>query len=87
MQIRITEANQFSSVTGIVKIIDIFLNAELFIKILYPWIRIISRVDPNHWHQGCGSAFIFCESGTGSFSEYGSRSGSSCFKNADPDPA
>ena len=44
--------------------------------------------------QGCGSAFIFCESGSSSFSKCGS--GSSCLKmririqlpkNADPDPA
>ena len=35
-------------------------------------------------YQGCGSALIFCGSGSSRFSECGS--GSSCFKNADPDP-
>ena len=35
--------------------------------------------------QGCGSAFTFCGSRSSSLSEC--RSGSSCLKNADPDPA
>ena len=38
----------------------------------------------NH-SQACGSAFIFCGSGSSSFSRCGS--GSSCFLNGDPDPA
>ena len=35
------------------------------------------------WMQGCGSAFLFCVSGSKSFSQCGS--GSRCFLNADPD--
>ena len=35
--------------------------------------------------QGCGSAFIFCGSGSSCSSQCGS--GSSCFFNAYPDPA
>ena len=36
-----------------------------------------AKVRGKYFWQGCGSAFNFC----------GSRSGSSCFFNADPDPA
>ena len=36
--------------------------------------------------QGCGSASIFSGPGSRGFSECGSGSGSSCLKNADPDP-
>ena len=42
------------------------------------------QVLAHKYRQGCGSAFIFCGSGSSCFSQCGS--GSSCFLNADPDP-